>query len=183
MVFAGTFQGPHPGCRRHLGSVSNFYFWRGSYDYFAKAVDPSAVLHFWSLAVEEQFYLAWPAVLLIGGRFLGKALPVFILLIGAASLFAAQSRLTADAAGAFYLPVYRAYEFAIGALIVFAERHFAVSAPRQTMLAALGFGLIAYAVIVFDGTTAFPGVNAPIPCIGAACLIWAGQSNPFRHLC
>ena len=40
-----------------LGSVSNFYFWRGSHDYFAKAIDPSAVLHFWSLAVEEQFYL------------------------------------------------------------------------------------------------------------------------------
>src|SRR6476620_1628132 len=96
-----------------LGSISNFYFWRGSHDYFAKAVDPSAVLHFWSLAVEEQFYLAWPAVLLIGWRLLGKALPVLILLIGAASLFAAQSRLTADAAGAFYLPIYRAYEFAI----------------------------------------------------------------------
>ena len=164
-----------------LGSVSNFYFWRGSHDYFAKAVDPSAVLHFWSLAVEEQFYLAWPAVLLIGWRFLGKALPVLILLIGAASLFAAQARLAADAAGAFYLPIYRAYEFAIGALIIFAERHFVVSAARQSILAALGFGLIAYAVIFFDGTTAFPGVNALIPCIGAACLIWAGQSHPLRH--
>ena len=162
-----------------LGSISNFYFWRGSHDYFAKAVDPSAVLHFWSLAVEEQFYLAWPAVLLIGWRLLGKALPVLILLIGAASLFAAQSRLTADAAGAFYLPIYRAYEFAIGALIIFAERHFVVSAPRQSILAALGFGLIAYAVIFFDGTTPFPGMNALIPCIGAACLIWAGQSHPL----
>ena len=60
-----------------------------------------------------------------------------------------------------------------------AERHFVVSAGRQSILAALGFGLIAYAVIFFDGTTAFPGVNALIPCIGAACLIWAGQSNPF----
>ena len=49
--------------------------------------------------------------------------------------------------------------------------------PRQSILAALGFGLIAYAVIFFDGTTAFPGVNALIPCIGAACLIWAGQSH------
>ncbi len=121
-----------------LGSVSNFYFWRGSHDYFAKAVDPSAVLHFWSLAVEEQFYLAWPAVLLIGGRFLGKALPVFILLIGAASLFAAQSRLTADSAGAFYLPVFRAYEFAIGALVVFVERHFAVSAPTANHAGSAG---------------------------------------------
>ena len=112
----------------------------------------------------------------------GQGLPVLILLIGAASLFAAQSRLTADAAGAFYLPIYRAYEFAIGALIIFAERHFVVSAPRQSILAALGFGLIAYAVIFFDGTTPFPGVNALIPCIGAACLIWAGPSHPLASL-
>ena len=160
-----------------LGSVSNFYFWRGSHDYFAKAIDPSAVLHFWSLAVEEQFYLAWPAILLIGWRFLGKALPVLILLIGAASLSAAQARLATDAAGAFYLPIYRAYEFAIGALVIFAERRVVVSTATQSLLAVLGFGLITYAVISFDGMTAFPGVNALIPCIGAACLIWAGQSH------
>jgi len=162
-----------------LGSVSNFYFWRGSHAYFAKAADPSAVLHFWSLAVEEQFYLVWPAVLLIGRRFLGKALPALILLLGAGSLFAAQASLATDAAGAFYLPAYRAFEFAIGALVIFAERRFVLPASAQSILAALGFGLIAYAVICFDGTTAFPGANALIPCIGAACLIWAGQSHPL----
>ena len=164
-----------------LGSVSNFYFWRGSHDYFAKAIDPSAVLHFWSLAVEEQFYLVWPAVLLICWRFLGKALPVLILLIGAASLSAAQARLAIDPAGAFYLPIYRAYEFAIGALVIFAERRVVVSTATQSLLAVLGFGLITYAVISFDGMTAFPGVNALIPCIGAACLIWAGRPTRSRQ--
>ena len=119
----------------------------------------------------------WPAVLLICWRFLGKALPVLILLIGAASLSAAQARLATDAAGAFYLPIYRAYEFAIGALVIFAERRVVVSTATQSLLAVLGFGLITYAVISFDGMTAFPGVNALIPCIGAACLIWAGQSH------
>ena len=104
-----------------LGSVSNFYFWRGSHDYFAKAVDPSPVLHFWSLAVEEQFYLAWPAILLIGWRFWVR--PAFAhSAIGAISLIGAQMKLGTDPAGAFYLPIYRAYEFAIGALVIFAER-------------------------------------------------------------
>ena len=106
----------------------------------------------------------------------GQGLACALLLIGAASLFAAQARLATDAPGAFYLPIYRAYEFAIGALVIFAERRVVVSIATQSLLAVLGFGLIAYAVISFDGMTAFPGVNALIPCIGAACLIWAGQS-------
>ena len=165
-----------------LGSVSNFYFWRGSHDYFAKAVDPSPVLHFWSLAVEEQFYLVWPAFILVGHRLVRKGLPLLILGIGAISLIGAQMKLGTDPAGAFYLPIYRAYEFAIGALVIFAERWQPRFSALPLLLAVVGFGLIAWAIVLFDGATAFPGVNALIPCLGTACLIWAGPSHPLARL-
>jgi peptidoglycan/LPS O-acetylase OafA/YrhL len=165
-----------------VGSVSNFYFWRSSHDYFAKAVDPSPVLHFWSLAVEEQFYLVWPAFIMVGHRLVGKGLPLAILGIGAISLIAAQMKLGTDAAGAFYLPIYRAYEFALGALVIFAERWQPRFRAMPPLLAVVGFGLIACAIVSFDGATAFPGVNALIPCLGAACLIWAGPSHPLARL-
>ena len=104
-----------------LGSVSNFYFWRGSHDYFAKAVDPSPVLHFWSLAVEEQFYLVWPVFILVGHRLVRNGLPLLILGIGAISLIGAQMKLgTMQPARSIF--IYRAYEFALGALVIFAER-------------------------------------------------------------
>jgi len=165
-----------------VGSVSNFYFWRGSHDYFAKAVDPSPVLHFWSLAVEEQFYLVWPAFILLGHRLAGKGLPLLILGIGAASLIAAQMKLATDPAGAFYLPMYRACEFAIGALVIFAERWQLRFSAMPLLLAVAGFALITWSIVFFDGTTAFPGVNAMIPCLGTACLIWAGPSHPLARL-
>lgn len=165
-----------------VGSVSNFYFWRGSHDYFAKAVDPSPVLHFWSLAVEEQFYLVWPALILIGHRLVRQGLPLLILGIGAASLIAAQMKLGTDPAAAFYLPIYRAYEFAIGALVIFAERWQLRFRAMPLLLAVAGFGLIAWPIVFFDGATAFPGVNALIPCLGTAFLIWAGPSQPLARL-
>ena len=166
-----------------LGSVSNFYFWRGSHDYFARAVDPSPVLHFWSLAVEEQFYLVWPAFILAGHRLVRKRLPLLILGIGTVSLIGAQMKLGTDAAGAFYLPIYRAYEFAIGALVIFAERwqtavQRAAPAARRCRFWPDRLGHRR----CFDGATAFPGVNALIPCLGTACLIWAGPSHPLARL-
>ena len=72
--------------------------------------------------MEEQFYLVWPALILAGHRLVRQRLPLLILGIGIVSLIGAQMKLGTDAAGAFYLPIYRAYEFAIGALVIFAER-------------------------------------------------------------
>ncbi|WP_370091104.1 acyltransferase family protein [Bradyrhizobium yuanmingense] len=116
-----------------LVSVSNFYFWRGSHAYFANSTDPSPVLHFWSLAVEEQFYLFWPVFILLGRRLLGRALPLLILGIAILSLGVAQATLATDSSGAFYLPTCRAFEFAIGALVIFAEQE--ADLPGRSALA------------------------------------------------
>ena len=111
-----------------------------------------------------------------------QGLPLLILGIGAASLIAAQMKLGTDPAAAFYLPIYRAYEFAIGALVIFAERWQLRFRAMPLLLAVAGFGLIAWPIVFFDGATAFPGVNALIPCLGTAFLIWAGPSQPLARL-
>ncbi|WP_225126144.1 MULTISPECIES: acyltransferase family protein [unclassified Bradyrhizobium] len=160
-----------------LVSVSNFYFWRGSHAYFANSTDPIPVLHFWSLAVEEQFYLFWPVFILLGRRLLGRALPLLILGIAILSLGVAQATLATDSSGAFYLPTCRAFEFAIGALVIFAEQRLTFPAGARSLLAAAGFALIAYAVVSFDSATSFPGATALIPCLGAACVILAGERH------
>jgi peptidoglycan/LPS O-acetylase OafA/YrhL len=165
-----------------LGSVSNFYFWRGSHDYFASSANPSPVLHFWSLAVEEQFYLLWPALILLGRRLLGRALPLLVLGIAALSVGVAQATLATDGPAAFYLPTNRAFEFAIGMLVIFAEQKLILTAVARSLLAAAGLTLIAYAIASFDSTTPFPGVNALIPCLGAACMIWAGDRHALSPL-
>ncbi|WP_375304415.1 acyltransferase family protein [Bradyrhizobium sp. A11] len=165
-----------------LGSVSNFYFWRSAHGYFASSADPSPVLHFWSLAVEEQFYLLWPVILLLGRRLLGRALPLLILGTAVLSLGIAQATLATDNSGAFYLPTCRAFEFAIGTLVIFAEQRLILSALLRSLLAAAGLTLIGYAIVSFDGTTPFPGANALIPCLGAACVILAGDRNALSPL-
>ncbi len=85
----------------------------------------------------RQFYLVWPALILIGHRLVRQGLPLLILGIGAASLIAAQMKLGTDPAAAFYLPIYRAYEFAIGALVIFASGG-AASLPRDAAAACRG---------------------------------------------
>ncbi|MFB6446429.1 acyltransferase family protein [Bradyrhizobium tunisiense] len=165
-----------------LGSVSNFYFWRGSHAYFASSADPSPVLHFWSLAVEEQFYLLWPVFILLGRRLLGGALPLLILGSAVLSLGWSQATLATDSSGAFYLPTCRAFEFAIGSLIIFVEQRLTLSVAARSLLAAAGLALIGYAIVSFDSATPFPGVNALIPCLGAASVILAGDRHALSPL-
>ena len=83
----------------------------------------------------------WPAFILVGHRLVRKGLPLLILGIGAISLIGAQMKLGTDPAGAFYLPIYRAYEFAIGALVIFAERWQPRFSALPLLLAVVGFGL------------------------------------------
>nr|WP_036017175.1 acyltransferase family protein [Bradyrhizobium sp. WSM1743] len=178
----GLFKGLTQDIVATLGSVSNFYFWRGSHAYFASSADPSPVLHFWSLAVEEQFYLLWPVFILLGRRLLGRALPLLILGSAVLSFGVAQATLATDSSGAFYLPTCRAFEFAIGSLVIFAEQRLNLSAGERSLLAAAGLALIGYAVISFDSATPFPGANALFPCLGAACVILAGDRHALSPL-
>lgn len=158
-------------------SVSNFLFWLQS-GYFDPSKWIKPLLHTWSLGVEEQFYLLWPATIILLLALRKRLSPLAaVLTISAISLALAETVVQYRAAAAFYLLPFRVFEFGMGAALVWlpaAERlpRFA----RESGFAA-GLAMIAGAVLLFDSDTRFPGVTALLPCVGAALCIHFGQTK------
>ncbi len=148
--------------------LSNFAFARLA-DYFDTASSLKPLLHTWSLGVEEQFYLAFPLVLLALRRFargfMWPALAGLVLL----SLIAAQ--VTSRPEAAFYLPTTRAFELLIGALTLWAQDRFSLNDRLKRGLSLLGIGLLITSLIGLNDRVPFPGLWALPPCLGAALLL------------
>lgn len=161
-------------------SVGNLRFALADGDYFATVSAPSPFLHFWSLAVEEQFYLIWPALILLVARGRHARRLVAIALVGlVAASFAANVILTDLAANwAFYSLPTRAWELGLGGLVAVAAGLLA-RMPRNVMSAIgwLGLAAIVVAALTFDSSLAYPGVAALVPSLGAAALL---ASRPAR---
>jgi peptidoglycan/LPS O-acetylase OafA/YrhL len=155
-----------------LFGISNFYFW-GETGYFDLSEHLKPLLHTWSLGVEEQFYLFWPITLVLLQRRAVRFAPLFILLAAVAGLYATQRMLAADPSAAFYLMPFRITEFAIGALLVWLPSRQPADKRWLELLLVAGLAMIAYAVLVFDSATPFPGLYALLPGLGAALVIYA----------
>jgi peptidoglycan/LPS O-acetylase OafA/YrhL len=162
--------------------VANWHFAAQSVDYFAQGLEPSPVLHLWSLAIEEQFYLVWPGLILLAtwfwrrrGRSVRPVLWVVLALILAGSL-AYGVILTDDKPAFAYFDTFaRAWELALGAAIALVA---SVRLPRlgAASLGWAGVAAIVYACFAFDAETAFPGTAALVPTLGAAALILSGSA-------
>ena len=168
-------------------SFANVRFAVAGGDYFASMTSPSPFLHFWSLSVEEQFYLVWPVLLLLGARSrrprAGAAITLGVVLV--VSLAASIGATEAAPSWAFYMLPTRAWQLSTGGLLAIGAVALA-RAPGLPM-AALGWaGLVGVlaAPILIDSATAYPGVAALLPTAGAAALIAAGERrrSPARLL-
>ncbi|HEX7949432.1 MAG TPA: acyltransferase family protein, partial [Candidatus Limnocylindrales bacterium] len=157
-------------------SIGNIRFAVQSTDYFAET-DVSPFRHFWSLGVEEQFYLVWPGLLILVLGSVRSRLRVGILMIGllAASLAFAVWLTDVLEPWAFYSLPSRVWQLALGGLLS------VVVAPGRQLprwLAApmswLGLGLLAAAFVLIDPASPYPGLWALLPAGGAAALIVAG---------
>ncbi len=155
--------------------VANLFFYDIS-GYFATAAEVKPLLHTWSLAVEEQFYLVFPALVLLTWRMGARRQAVLLAVLALASLALAQWDITQGKADrAFFMLQTRLWELMAGALAAFW-----LSSPRGQALRAggrlrhgalLGLALILFAVIAYDGETRFPGLAALPPVLGAALVI------------
>lgn len=170
--------------------VINFVFANRLGDYFnAQLGDltPSPLLHFWSLAVEEQFYLLWPATLLLVARWLPRPaafrrnLLAVIALISVASLAASVWMTANEPTWAFYLLPARAVELLAGAALALAGTGVRlVDARFRAVLGWFGVVGVLYAVLAYDESVAFPGIAAMLPVLATVLIVAAGGFEPFR---
>jgi peptidoglycan/LPS O-acetylase OafA/YrhL len=162
--------------------VSNFFFWRDG-SYFETAAELKPLLHTWSLAVEEQYYVIFPLFLMTLWRF-GKRFIVWTVSIAAIiSLAFAQAGSVLRPVPTFFMLPTRAWEVAIGALVAFqlARRDLRVPALRYRQGAALlGFMMLLASIATFDSHTPFPSVYTILPTLGTALMIL--YARPDTHI-
>jgi peptidoglycan/LPS O-acetylase OafA/YrhL len=157
--------------------VSNYRFALSATDYFAAAA-PSPLLHYWSLGVEEQFYLFWPLLILFAARLLSvRRLWLVVALIGISSLALSIVVTNIEAPWAFYSLPTRAWQLALGALVALGVLALPARWPAHlaSALGGIGVVMIGIAVLLINGTTSFPGVAALLPAVGTALVIVAGE--------
>ena len=156
--------------------IANFYFWQ-NINYFGLKADNIFLLHTWSLAVEEQFYLFYPLALIIIHRHLKKYFWSILFLGLIVSFSLNMFFVTIKPEATFYLFPTRAWELLIGGLIPFINSKFIRSNAIDQLLGIAGLILIFLAVFLFDDEVRFPGYFALLPTVGAACLILAGVNR------
>jgi peptidoglycan/LPS O-acetylase OafA/YrhL len=159
-----------------LFSVSNFYFWKQS-GYFSAPVETKPLIHTWSLAVEEQFYVFLPIFLALAHRYFPRRIRLSVILITILSFTISAVGAFRDPTTTFYLAHTRAWELMLGVLISL-EVFPAVTRPvLRNLAAAVGIALIGLSVFAYSSSTPFPGMAALAPCLGAALIIVAGRSG------
>ncbi|MEX1168652.1 MAG: acyltransferase family protein [Chloroflexota bacterium] len=170
--------------------ASNLRFAVQATDYLQSELAPSPLLHLWSLGVEEQFYLFWPALLLLATR-TGSDRRVRVGIVAATVVVASFALslwlTTASAPWAFFSLPSRAWELGIGALLAVGSARLA-ALPRGLATATgwLGLGMIGAAGVLIDTSTPFPGSAALLPVLGTALAMLPGMRDttdaPARFL-
>jgi peptidoglycan/LPS O-acetylase OafA/YrhL len=179
--------------------AANIHFASVGTNYFASSTPPSPLQHYWSLAVEEQFYLVWPALVMLilpwptrrgrelrrkgGTPFVTPAgmrrLTLVLGLCVVASLFWSIRDTATDPTAAYFSTLTRAWELGIGGLVAVTATQLAriPRAPRAVMT-WLGLAGVIVAAMTFSSGTAFPGYAALLPVLSAAFIIIGGLGGP-----
>ena len=146
--------------------------------YFAADAKLNPLLHTWSLGVEEQFYLLYPALLAISWR-LGRNRGIAWTLLPslALSFCAAAYMVQSEPVQAFFLAPFRAWELFVGAALAYFRVGGGIGALQARILRVAGLAAILASCIWYDETTVFPGPSALLPVLGAAMVVAAGTAG------
>ena len=148
--------------------ASNFLFWSES-GYFETAAEDKPLLHTWSLAVEEQFYVLFPLLLLLLWRRGSRVTLLCIAVTSVLSLVASEWMQRSDPTGNFFLAPSRAWELMAGSMAAYWVQY-RRPVPND-LLALLGLVLIVSAIFVYDHATPFPGIYAIPPVLGTVLIV------------
>ena len=176
--------------------AANFRFAARGMDYFAQTDPPSSLLHYWSLAVEEQFYLVWPALLSIvifglalarrrrrAGRPRSRPLLLVVVLLSGISLGWSVHLTATLPVAAYFSPLTRAWELGLGCALAVGTATLVRVPPRgRLVLGWAGLLAIVTAAVMFSERTPFPGFAALLPTVGTALAIAAGIGERHSRL-
>lgn len=158
-----------------MGFVSNLVLW-GESGYFNSSAEVNPLLHLWSLAIEEQFYIIWPLLLGLAWK---RKWNVLVIASAVALVSFGLNILSfpEHAEAAFYSPLSRFWELMIGGLLAYAVlfKSISISKHRNTQ-SVVGLALIVVGLVFINKARAFPGWWALLPTMGAALLISAGPA-------
>jgi len=164
------------------GFFSNFILW-GESGYFDTAAETKPLLHLWSLAIEEQFYVFWPLILWFFWR--RRLRPIHVIaLLGVGTFMVSVYLAQHDRIAAFYSPLSRFWELMVGGALVCYTRTSHVSLPTGRLgdaLSMLGTTMLVIGMLLINNGRAVPGWWALLPVLGAFCLIAAGPQAVVNH--
>ena len=165
--------------------LANFHFSAAGANYLSARQPPSPLQNFWSLAVEEQFYIVYPTIFLVVAGLrtrlsLRQRMAVFLSLVVAASLVLSVVQTASSPQAAYFSPFTRAWELALGGLVAVSTQ-WLLRLPRRTAIALTwaGLAMVVASVFIFGPTTAYPGAWVALPVVGTAVVIAGGVRMPL----
>jgi peptidoglycan/LPS O-acetylase OafA/YrhL len=169
--------------------VENWFLALNSADYLNHSGDPTTVQHYWSLSLEEQFYVMWPLIMLlaawIGVKFFRgarrRAVITALAIVTVVSFVFCVVFTITNPAPAYFVTFGRMWQFGVGALIALVPLLRVRNAIGSFVLGWAGVLVLVYAIFTFDGQTPFPGYMAAIPTLGAAAVLAASNTERWWY--
>lgn len=161
--------------------AANFYMWENIGGYFSANAELTPLLHLWSLGIEEQFYIVWPIALILLTKYFFKIRFYLIIIATVICIIVSEFFALSKPVAAYFLLPFRAFELLIGAVLVFLPFRKTNNIVND-LFGLIGLLLILLPAFFFSEKTIFPGLNALLPCLGTALIIFFCRNGVVQKI-